>query len=62
MTLTGKRLIGQQAVAGSGTAIHAIDPSTGQALAPACRSGMGDRVAQDNPLGLRRLLDGRREA
>ncbi|WP_287814745.1 aldehyde dehydrogenase (NADP(+)) [Pseudomonas sp.] len=46
MTLTGKMLIGQQAVAGSGTAIHAIDPSTGQMLEPAYLGGTSDHVAR----------------
>ncbi|SDK73244.1 NADP-dependent aldehyde dehydrogenase [Franzmannia pantelleriensis] len=35
MTLEGKSLIGQQTVAGSGEPLHAVDPSSGERLAPA---------------------------
>ncbi|APX92929.1 aldehyde dehydrogenase (NADP(+)) [Halomonas sp. 1513] len=34
MTLQGKSLIGQQAVAGSGERLHAVDPNSGERLSP----------------------------
>lgn len=44
MTLTGKMLIGQTPVAGTREAIQAIDPSTGQALAPTYPGGDAHHV------------------
>lgn len=35
MTLTGKQLIGQEAVSGTEKEIHAVNPATGEKLAPA---------------------------
>ncbi|OPA86284.1 aldehyde dehydrogenase (NADP(+)) [Pseudomonas fluorescens] len=46
MTLTGKMLIGQQAVAGNREAIRAINPATNAALEPAYHGGNGDHVEQ----------------
>jgi NADP-dependent aldehyde dehydrogenase len=39
MTLLGKMLIGRGAVSGSSTPIHAVDPATGERLAPAYAGG-----------------------
>ena len=39
MTLTGKMLIGRQAVAGSREPIQAINPASGQALEPVWAGG-----------------------
>ncbi len=49
MTLEGKSLIGQQAVAGSSSAIHAVNPATGEQLDPAYAGGSAaevDKAAQ----------------
>ncbi|WP_136068737.1 aldehyde dehydrogenase (NADP(+)) [Modicisalibacter radicis] len=49
MTLEGKSLIGQQAVAGSSSAIHAVNPATGEQLDPAYAGGSAaevEKVAQ----------------
>ncbi|MCH4564013.1 aldehyde dehydrogenase (NADP(+)) [Halomonas sp. EGI 63088] len=46
MTLAGKQLIGQQAVTANGAAIHAIDPATGETLAPAYPGGGKQEVEQ----------------
>ncbi|WP_437880689.1 aldehyde dehydrogenase (NADP(+)) [Pseudomonas sp. LRF_L74] len=46
MTLTGKMLIGRQAIAGTGEAIRAIDPSTDQALEPTYLGGDHSHVEQ----------------
>ncbi len=39
MSLEGKMLIGREAVSGSSTPIHAVDPATGERLAPAYAGG-----------------------
>ena len=44
MVLEGKLLIGQQAVAGQGAAIHAINPATGALLEPAYAGGSATEV------------------
>ncbi|MDW5377564.1 aldehyde dehydrogenase (NADP(+)) [Halomonas sp. HP20-15] len=44
MTLEGKSLIGQQAVAGTEAAFHAINPATGEQLEPAYAGGGGAEV------------------
>ncbi len=46
MNLTGKMLIGGQAIAGSREAIRAIDPATGHLLEPAYPGGTGEQVKQ----------------
>ncbi|EEG09957.1 aldehyde dehydrogenase (NADP(+)) [Pseudogulbenkiania ferrooxidans] len=46
MNLTGKMLIGGQAVAGSREAVQAIDPATGKLLEPAYPGGTGEQVEQ----------------
>ena len=46
MTLTGKMLIGGQALTGSREAIRAIDPATDKPLEPAYPGGTGEHVAQ----------------
>jgi alpha-ketoglutaric semialdehyde dehydrogenase len=46
MTLTGKMLIGQQAVAGNREAIRAINPATDAALEPAYHGGNSEHVEQ----------------
>lgn len=46
MTLTGKMLIGQTPAAGTREATQAIDPSTGQALAPTYPGGDASHVDQ----------------
>ncbi|GAB3338897.1 aldehyde dehydrogenase (NADP(+)) [Chromohalobacter beijerinckii] len=44
MTLEGKLLIGQQAVVGSSSAIHAVNPATGEQLDPAYAGGSAAEV------------------
>ncbi|MGY6566705.1 MAG: aldehyde dehydrogenase (NADP(+)), partial [Halomonadaceae bacterium] len=46
MTLLGKMLIGREAVSGSSTPIHAVDPATGAPLDPAYRGGSEAEVAR----------------
>lgn len=46
MTLTGKMLIGQQAISGHREAIRAINPATNQPLEPAYAGGDGEHVKQ----------------
>ncbi|MBY6028093.1 aldehyde dehydrogenase family protein, partial [Halomonas sp. DP8Y7-1] len=46
MTLQGKQLIGRQAVAASGKAIHAINPATGETLEPGYAAGSKAEVDQ----------------
>lgn len=46
MTLTGKMLIGQTAIAGSQNPIRAIDPATNQPLEPAYAGGSAEQVQQ----------------
>ena len=46
MTLQGKQLIGSQAVAASGKAIHAINPATGETLEPGYAAGSKAEVDQ----------------
>ncbi|MDD1964398.1 aldehyde dehydrogenase (NADP(+)) [Pseudomonas putida] len=46
MTLTGNMVVGQHAVSGTGEAIRAIDPATGQDLEPAYPGGTAEHVAQ----------------
>src|SRR5690606_23940989 len=49
MQITGTQLIGSQDIPGTGAEFHAIDPATGEALAPAWRgadAGQVDRAAR----------------
>src|SRR5471032_1883360 len=46
MTLTGKMLIGQQAISGDREAIRAINPATDTPLEPAYGGGPGAHVEQ----------------
>ncbi|WP_010626045.1 aldehyde dehydrogenase (NADP(+)) [Halomonas sp. KM-1] len=46
MTLLGKMLIGREAISGSSTPIHAVDPATGERLAPAYAGGSQAEVAR----------------
>ncbi|WP_372613731.1 aldehyde dehydrogenase (NADP(+)) [Halomonas sp.] len=46
MTLEGKLLIGQQAISGQQAEIHAVNPATGETLAPAYAGGSQTEVDQ----------------
>ncbi len=46
MTLEGKLLIGQQAISGQQADIHAVNPATGETLAPAYPGGSKTEVEQ----------------
>ncbi|MHB0776642.1 hypothetical protein [Halomonas sp. WWR20] len=55
MTLAGKLLIGQQAITGTGVAIHAVNPATGEPLEPAYAGGSAaEALREGNPLGRKR--------
>jgi hypothetical protein len=54
-TLEGKSLIGQQAVAGNSSAIHAANPATGEQLDPAYAGGSAAELNKARPARLGRL-------